>query len=63
MSMPKPCSTIAGAAALGALLGVALGRDQRAALTGAVIGGIAALASAHLAAAPAPQARDTSDSG
>ncbi len=59
----EPSSTVAGATALGALLGVALGRDRRAALTGAVIGGIAALASAHLAAAPAPHTRDTSDNG
>lgn len=39
----SPGSTVMGATALGALLGLAVGRSERSALTGAVIGGLAAL--------------------
>ncbi len=51
----SPGSTVLGATALGALLGVAIGRTESAALTGALIGGLAAIAGASLAKSSNPE--------
>jgi hypothetical protein len=47
----SPGSTVVGMVAAGALLGLALGRTKDAALTGAALGGLAALAGVGLATA------------